>query len=86
VLDDERPAEPQQPAQDEPEPEEAGQGPGQPLSVRTDGELEDEEEQQREEEERVERLLRPALDEQVLPDDDERAPREGQGASSTCRV
>src|SRR5437899_5355178 len=86
ALEDERPSEPEEPAQDESEPEETREGSGQALAVGAERELEDEQEEQPEEEERVERLLRPALDEQVLPDHDEGPPHERQGASSACRV
>src|SRR5262249_18343922 len=84
ALDHEGAAEPEQPGQEEAEPQQSGQGAGQPFAVGPHGELEYEEEEKREEEERVERLLRPALDEKILPHYDERAPCEGQGASSVC--
>jgi len=55
-------------------------------ALRPESELEDEEEQQREKEQGVEGLLGPALDEQVLPDDDQGAPGEYHDASSACRA
>src|SRR5712692_396424 len=84
ALADERPAETEQPAQDEPEPEQARQHGREPFTVGPERELEEKEEQEREEEERVQRLLGAPLDREVLPHDDPGAAREPHGPSSVC--
>jgi len=82
TLDHERAPQCQQRAQDEAQPQDAGQHAGQALAVRPQRELEDEQQQQREEQQRVERLLRAPLDQQVLPCDHQRPARERHAASS----
>src|SRR5262249_43282 len=67
ALDEERPPERQQRAQHEAEPQHTRQHGGQSLAVAAERELKDEEQEQREEDERVQRLLRAALDREILP-------------------
>src|SRR3989441_333931 len=84
ALGQERPAEPDEPAQDEPEPEETRQGRRETLAVGPERELEQEEEQQGEEEERVQRLLGASLAEEILPQHDPGAARVGHPPFSAC--
>src|SRR5436853_238562 len=85
-LAGERPPEPEEPAQDEAEPEQARQCRAQALAVGPERELEEEDQEEREEEERVQRLLGAPLDREVLPRQDPRAPDEPHGASSVWRA
>jgi hypothetical protein len=69
ALDQKRPAQREERAQDEAEPQHAGQYRRQPLTVAAERELEHEEQEQREEDERVDCLLRAPLHRDILPGD-----------------
>src|SRR5262249_60117932 len=67
-FEGERPSEAEEPGKDEGEPEEAGERGPEPFPVGAEGEVEEEEEEEGEERQRVQALLGPPLDGEVLPE------------------